>query len=154
MNDILEAYLKKISKEKAPCLVFGFSSISLAIIGFVLAIVFYSSLGKLWFYVLSLGSLLLFGFLSVFLLKRYLYVRYLLAFWGIKKKQQTEINAVYESSTAFTIDKHFSSFKLAFEDSDLLFWHGDFGEIPFVEGKAYKLKLASNWIIGWEETHE
>ncbi len=154
MTDILSPYLNKISKQKTPCLVFGILSIFLAILGFALSILFYTSLGKVWFYVISLFSLVGFGFLALFLIKRYIFVSYLLSFWEEKKKNPLSFKGVYISNSSYTVDKHFSSYKLKFEDGEPLFWYEGFGEIPFEKGKSYSLELKGNWVSGWEEGHE
>lgn len=154
MTDILAPYSNKISKQKTPCLVFGILSIFLGILGFVLSIVFYGSLGKVWFYVISLFSLVGFGFLALFLFKRYLFVSYLLSFWAVKEKNSSCFRGVYLSYSSYTVDKHFSSYKLKFEGGEPLFWYEGFGEIPFEKGKVYSLELKGNWVTGWEEVHE
>ena len=154
MTDILTPYLNKISKQKTPCLVFGILSIFLAILGFVLSILFYESLGKALFYLISLFCLVGFGFLALFLIKRYFFVSYLLSFWAVKEKNPSSFKGAYLSNSSYTVDKHFSSYKLKFEDEEPLFWYEGFGEIPFEKGKVYSLDLKGNWVTGWEEAHE
>ncbi len=154
MTDILSPYLNKISKQKPACLVLGILSIFLSIFGFALSILFYEFLGKVWFYVISLLSLIGFGFLALFLIKRYILVSYLLSFWEGKDKNASSFKGVYSSNSSFTVDKHFSSYKLKFEGGEPLFWYEGFGEIPFKKGKSYSLELRGNWVSGWEESHE
>ncbi len=154
MNDILSPYLNRISRQKVPCLVFGILSIFLSILGFALSILFYDVLGKAWFYVLSLFSLIGFGFLATFLIKRFLFVSYLLSFWAAQKESPSEVKRTYLSCSSFTLDKHFSSYKLKFDDGDPLLWYEGFGEIPFLKGRSYRLELQGNWVSGWEESHE
>lgn len=154
MTDILSPYLNKISKQKSPCLFLGILSIFLAIFGFVLSILFYEFLGKVWFYVISLLSLIGFGFLALFLIKRYAFVSHLLSFWKSKEKNISSFKGIYNSDSSYTVDKHFSSCKLNFEGEEPLFWYEGFGEIPFKKGKSYSLELKGNWVSGWEEAHE
>ena len=154
MTNLVTPYLNRIFKQKTPCLVFGILSIFLAILGFVLSIVFYESLGKAWFNVISLLSLVGFGFLALFLIKRYLFVSYLLSFWAVKEKSVSSFKGTYLSNSSYTVDKHFSSYKLKFEGAEPLFWYEGFGEIPFEKGKSYNLELKGNWVTSWEEAHE
>lgn len=150
MNEFIVAFLKKKEKEKAFDMVIGILMAILAILSFVLCIVYYEQIGQVLFYSLSIPSLLIFGFLAIYFFIRFAESSYLLSFCASKHKNQKEITTEIIETSRYTVDRHFDSYKVKGEGG-FFYWAMPLGEVPLEEGKRYSLHIWDNWIVGWRE---
>lgn len=150
MSEHILLFLDKKKKERVLDMVIGILMAIIAVIFFIICIVYFEQLGKGLFYLFSLSSLLLFGFASIFFLIRARFAFYVCSFFEVQRKEKRELEANVISISPFTVDRHFASWKIVTDDGPL-YWAAPLGEMPFKEQRRYSLLLWNNWIVGWRE---
>ncbi len=150
MNEFIASFLKKKEKEKAFDMVIGILMTLLAVLSFVLYIVYYEQIGQVLFYSLSIVSLLIFGFVAIYFFTRFAESTYLLSFFASKRKNQKEITTEIVEISGYTLDRHFDSYK-AKGNEGFFYWAKPLGEMPLEKGKRYSLLLWDSWVVGWRE---
>ncbi len=150
MSECILLFLAKKKKERVFDMAIGILMAIIAIISFILCIVYFERLGKGLFYLLSLSSLLLFGFTSTFFLIKARYAFCVCSFFEAQRKEERELEVNVVSISPFTVDRHFASWKIVTDDGPL-YWAAPLGEIPFKEQRHYSFLLWNNWIVGWRE---
>jgi len=150
MNENIVFYLSKKKKEMVFDVVIGILMAFLAILSFTFCVLYFERLGKGLFYSLSLLSLLLFGFVSIFFLLRARFAFYICSFFEAKRKESRELSLEVISISPFTTDRHFASWKIVTADGPI-YWAAPLGGMPFAKQKKYSFLLWGNWIVGWRE---
>ena len=150
MNEFIACFLKKKKKEQALSAAIASLMAALAILSFVLCVVYFEQIGRVLYYSLSISSLLIFGFGSIFCFIEMVSSHYLISFFISKGKDSKKVKTEISEISMHTVDRHFGSYKVKGEDG-FFYWAAPLGKVPLAIGKRYSLLVWGAWIVGWRE---